>query len=93
MDLTEKLSSVSWLSGKKHVNATWIIVLALFGVVLIGAAAYLGFSEWRVGRLEAAAKEEADAAVRQLQEPLQSIKPPSSAGNSPERLAKPSCEP
>ena len=74
MDLNEKLSSVSWLSGKKHVDTKWIVLLALFGAALIGAAGWLTFTEWRIARQEAAAAAEAEAAMQRLQEPVQTVK-------------------
>jgi len=74
MDLKEKLSATGWLSGKKHVAIHWIILLAVFGVILIGFAAWTTVSEWRAERQNRAATAEGEAAVGQLLEPVRSIK-------------------
>jgi phosphomannomutase/phosphoglucomutase len=74
MDLKEKLSSVSWLSGKKQVDPKLILVLALVGAGLIGGGGWLAFADWRTARQQAAAVAEGEAAVTQVLEPVQSIK-------------------
>jgi len=73
MDLKEKLSSVHWLSGKKYVDPKLILALALVGVALIAASAWLAIADWRTARQQAAALAEGEAAVTQLLEPVQSI--------------------
>jgi phosphomannomutase/phosphoglucomutase len=74
MDLKEKLSAAHWLSGKKHVAKKWIALLALFGVTLVGAAAWTTVNEWRVDRQNRAATAEGEAAVVSLLEPVREIK-------------------
>lgn len=74
MDLKEKLASVTWLSGKKHVSPLLILVLALLGAGLLAASAWLALADWRAARAGAAATAEAEAAVAQILEPVQSIK-------------------
>jgi phosphomannomutase/phosphoglucomutase len=73
MDLKEKLSSVHWLSGKKHVDPKLILALALVGAALIAASGWLAIADWRTARQQAAALAEGEAAVTQLLEPVQSI--------------------
>ena len=74
LDLKDKLSVANWLSGKKHVANWWIVLLAVFGVGLIGAAAWTAVNDWRVDRQNRAATAEGEAAVGQLLEPVRSIK-------------------
>jgi phosphomannomutase/phosphoglucomutase len=74
MDLKMNLPLTGWLSGKKAVDRPLIIVLGLFGLALIAASAWLAFADWRAQSATAATTAEAEAAVTQLAEPVQSIK-------------------
>jgi len=73
-DLKKNLLGISWLSGKKRLDRKLVVLLGLFGIALVGAAAWLAFGEWRADREAAAAQGEADVAVQQLAEPVGAIK-------------------
>jgi phosphomannomutase/phosphoglucomutase len=74
MDLKEKVMATSWLSGKKHVSSWLIYLLALAGVVGVGASVWLGTGEWRAAGQAKAVEAEGAAAITQLSEPVQSLK-------------------
>lgn len=74
MDLKSKLTSSGWVSGKKYVHPVLIAILALLGVLLIALSGWLAFAEWRGVSRAAAGVVESEAAVAQLQEPVQNIK-------------------
>lgn len=74
MDLKANLQLPAWLSGKKRVNKWILILLGLFGLALVIGTAWLALADWRMQREVAAKAAEAEAAVAQLIEPVQSIK-------------------
>jgi phosphomannomutase/phosphoglucomutase len=74
MDLKLNLSLSGLISGKKHVDRRLIWVLGLFGLALFVAALWLAVTDWRMARADAKARAEAEAAVAQLHEPVQSVK-------------------
>jgi phosphomannomutase/phosphoglucomutase len=74
MDLKANFQLPAWLSGKKRVNKWIVIMLGLFGLVLVIGAAWLALADWRMQRQVSAKAAEAEAAVAQLIEPVQSIK-------------------
>ena len=74
MDLKENLQMPVWFSGKKHVSQWLIYAVVLLGLALIVGAAGLWFADWRMSRDASAASAEADAALSQVVEPVQSLK-------------------
>jgi phosphomannomutase/phosphoglucomutase len=74
MDLKQSLQSFKWLSGKKKVSQWVIYAVGLFGLALVVGAAWLGFTDWRMARVQADIAAESEAALTQLIEPVQSLK-------------------
>jgi phosphomannomutase/phosphoglucomutase len=74
MDLKGNLQMPALFSGKKHVSQWLIYAVIVFGLVLAAGAAWLWIADWRMSRAVSAASAEADAALSQLVEPVQSLK-------------------
>jgi len=74
MDLKSNLQMPALFSGKKHVSQWLIYAVFLLGLALVAGAAWLWFADWRTSRAVAAASAEADAALSQVVEPVQSLK-------------------
>ena len=74
MDLKMNLELPGWLSGRKAVSRPLIFALGLFGLALIAVSAWLAFADQRARSAAASTMAEAEAAVAQLADPVQSIK-------------------
>lgn len=74
MELKESLKDAVQFSSKKKVDRRLIFALGLFGVLIILAAGWVGYSDWRSSKAAAAAQAEGQAVVEQLNPPIQLLK-------------------
>ncbi|MDH3786932.1 MAG: phosphomannomutase/phosphoglucomutase [Xanthomonadales bacterium] len=74
MNLTEKLGGLTRISTQKRVSNVLILALGLLGLMIIGTAIWLSFTDWRHSGLRSSAESESRQAIEDLAVPVKSLK-------------------
>jgi phosphomannomutase len=74
MDLKDSVKSVATISTKKRVDRRLIYAIGLLGILMIVLTVWLGVSDWRKSSASSAAEAQGRQALKQLQQPIQSLK-------------------